>query len=225
VSEESLTHDLRFRIGDAFPSDESLARWLTACCMAANDLVYLNQQLFPRLQGDDAPAFENLYLSRLVASHLYEVAKFLIQAERRYGADLQPFLDRLPASARSDYEAVKAIGPGGQNPLAEPLERLRNHFFHYAELIPQAPQYEQLARALDAHASSTSAIRWGDHLIDFRADFADDIAAELSFPGDTGVHDFVAGFAEATPAYVRFTHAALAQYLVDQGLMSERSRS
>ena len=221
MSEEALTHDLRFRIGDAFPPRNPLSRWLTACCMAANDLVYLNQQLFPRLKGD-APAFENLYLGRLVASHLYEAAKFLIHAERRYGADVQPFLDRLPVSARSDYEAVKAIGPGGQNPLAEPLERLRNHFFHYAELIPQAPQYEQLAQALDAHASSMSAIRWGDHLIDFRADFADDIAAELSFAGDTGVSDFVADFAGAMPAYVRFTQAALTQYLVDQGLMRER---
>jgi hypothetical protein len=56
-------------------------------------------------------------------------------------------------------------------------------------------------------------------LIDFRADFADDVAAELSIAGDTGVGDFVAAFAGAMPAYVRFTQAALRQHLVDQGVL------
>jgi hypothetical protein len=82
--------------------------------MAANDLVDLNQQLFPRL-GGDAPAYENLYLGRLVASHLYEAAKFLVEAERRYGTELRPSLNRLPATERRSGAARR---PGGPSPPA-----------------------------------------------------------------------------------------------------------
>jgi hypothetical protein len=56
-------------------------------------------------------------------------------------------------------------------------------------------------------------------LIDFRADFADDVAAEMSFAGDSGVSDFVADFAGLMPAFVRFTQAAVKQHLDDQGVL------
>ena len=217
MADEPLTRSLTFRIGDAFPSSEALARWLTGCCMAMNDLVYLNQQLLPRLEGN-APAWENVYLARLVGSHLYEAAKFLIEAEKRYRGDLQTFIERLPEEVRRDYEDVKALGPGGQSALAKPLERLRNHFFHCAELIPQAPQYEELSGALDAHADKESTIRFGDRFGDFRADFADDVAAELTYQGDEGVGDFVGGLAQASITYVRFAYAALEQHLLDEGV-------
>ena len=84
---------------------------MTVCCMALNDLLYVNRELLPGLKGD-APPWENVYLARLAASHLYEASKFLALAERRYGVDLRPFLDRLSDDAKRDYEAVKAVGPG-----------------------------------------------------------------------------------------------------------------
>jgi len=103
--------------------------------MALNDLLCVNRELLPRLQGD-APPWENQYFARLAASHLYEASRFLARAERSYGEDLRPFLDGLSDDAKRDYEAVKAVGPGNHDAFAQRLDRLRNHFFHYAELVP-----------------------------------------------------------------------------------------
>lgn len=210
--EPPMTNALEFRIGDVFPSSDPVGRWLSVCCMALNDLLFVNRELLPRLQGD-APPWENQYLGRLAGSHLYEASKFLGQAERRYGEDLRPFLDRLPDDAKRNYEAAKAVGPGNHAPFAEQLARLRNHFFHYAQLIPQAPQYEELSRALEGHAELCSRIAYGDMLMQFRAEFADDIGAALAFEGDEGLSEFITALANSIVAFWRFVYAALVQYL------------
>lgn len=41
---------VRFKIGEAFPADDQLARWVTVCAIAMNDLLVVNQLLIPRLK-------------------------------------------------------------------------------------------------------------------------------------------------------------------------------
>jgi hypothetical protein len=212
MNDSPIKKAIEFRIGDVFPDSDPIGRWLTVCCMALNDLLFVNRELIPRLQGD-APSWENVYLARLAASHLYEAAKFVGRAESRYGDDLRPFLSRLPDDAKRDYEAVKAVGPGGETVFANQLDRLRNHFFHYAELIPQAPQYEELSRALAGHAELRSRIAYGETLVQFRAEFADEVGAALAFEGDEGLSEFIVALADTIPAFWRFVYAALVQYL------------
>lgn len=43
---------IRFKIGEAFPADDQLARWMTVCAMAMNDLLVVNQMLIPRLKEE-----------------------------------------------------------------------------------------------------------------------------------------------------------------------------
>lgn len=45
---------VRFKIGEAFPADERLARWVTVCAMALNDLLLVNRWLWPRLKEEVA---------------------------------------------------------------------------------------------------------------------------------------------------------------------------
>lgn len=206
---------IRFRIGDLFPSDDPVARWMVPCAMALNDLFYVHRHLYPLLEND-GPGSETMYLSRVAAGHLYEIAKFLAESESRI-PEVRAFTARLDDDARAAYEAVKGITPGGDEPFARQAARARNHVFHYAELLPFAIDHEKLKKAMDAHADTTSEIRDESPPIEgFRALFADEIATELSFPDEeVDLRDYVPALATAISHYLTFAKAALNQYVRD----------
>jgi hypothetical protein len=203
---------IRFRDGGFIPADEPLARWITIVAMALNDAVLVNGWLIPRLQGDDAPAHENVYLGRLAASHLYEVAKFLHQSERRF-QEVRDFLAELDEESCTVYERVKAAGPAGSDAFASQLEHARHVFFHYAELVPQAPDHEKLRLAMVEHAETTGEIYDPGTLADFRARFADDIAVELSFPDESvNLREFIGELSSRVSDFLDFARAAILAY-------------
>lgn len=125
------------------------------------------------------------------------------------------FIPRLPEKARASYETVKAVGPGGTDPFAEMTERLRNHFFHYAQLLPHAEDYEALEAAMEEHADSQGEIT-GGRLADFWVRFADDIAVALAFPEGTAVRGYVTELRDTVGAAWEFVAAAVDQYVQDQ---------
>ena len=43
---------VRFKIGEGFPAEDQLARWMSVCAMALNDLLLVNRWLMPRLQEE-----------------------------------------------------------------------------------------------------------------------------------------------------------------------------
>lgn len=92
--------------------------------------------------------------------------------------------------------------------FADKLERLRNHFFHYARLIGAAPEHEELLRALDTHADLDGEIRMGELFKDFRAHFADDVAAGLTMT-DEDAAPFVAELAAMSSAAMNFAYVAV----------------
>jgi hypothetical protein len=57
-----------FKIGDAFPADDTAARWLTSLTMALNDLLYTNRRLIEGLKGDAAPGPTALAFSGRIGS-------------------------------------------------------------------------------------------------------------------------------------------------------------
>lgn len=207
---------IRFRDGDFIPADEPLARWITIVAMALNDLVLVNGWLIPSLK-QDGPDHVNVYLGRLAASHLYEIAKFLHQSERRV-AEVREFVHNLPEDARTAYEQVKAAGPAGTDAFASQLEHARHHFFHYAHLLPHhVADYEELRRAMTEHADTISEMRDPGTLADFRARFADDIAVELSFPeGKVDVREFIPKLSGAVSDFLDFAKSALNAYIAQR---------
>ena len=211
-----LHSGISFKVGVMFSADNEMARWMTIVCMALNDLMLINGELIPRLEGDDSPDWENVYYGKLAASHLYEIGKFLRESEKRV-ADVSPFVKRLPEQTQSDYAKVSGLGPHGRSDFAKALHRLRNHFFHYAELVPHAAEHEQLSRALAGHADATGKILVGDRVGDFRAVFADDVAAELALPGDDedATREFMQELAESVTAFLRFGYEAIQLYIND----------
>ena len=157
-----------------------------------------------------------MYLSRLAAAHLFEIATFLNESDSRV-PEVRSFIAKLDDEPREAYEALKAIKPGGDEPFAGQLKHARNHVFHYAELLPSAVEYENLKKAMDAHADTISEIRDESPPIEgFRSLFADEIAAELSFPDDdVDFYEYVPALATAISHYLTFAKAALNQYIHD----------
>ena len=73
---ENLPFGVRFRVGDAFPADQPLARFVVVLLLALNDLLPRNERLTED-RDDELPPHERLYLARLVGSHLFELATFV----------------------------------------------------------------------------------------------------------------------------------------------------
>jgi hypothetical protein len=204
---------IRFKIGDAFPAESPLARWLAACAMALNDLILVNRWLLPKLEGQvPAEGYENVYLAKVAGSHLFEVATFLERSD--HIEEVRQFVDGLDAEAQEAYRALKEIGKGGSGEFARQLARARHHSFHYSELLPQVEDHEKLKRAMEGHAETIGEIRDEGKTIEFRAAFADEIAVELIAPGDTvDLREFVRQISEHIALYLKFAFAALPSYV------------
>src|SRR5688572_25001666 len=101
-----MAEHYRFRIGDAFPADAVVARWLTALTMGLNDLLYTNKRLIEQLEGD-APAYENVYGSRLAGAQVWEVLKLL--REGGTDPDVAAFIDTLSQDAKTELAESLAV--------------------------------------------------------------------------------------------------------------------
>ena len=109
---------IRFKIGEAFPADDPLARWVTVCAMAMNDALLVNRWLIPRLQ-EEVPSelHETVYLGRVAAAHLYEAASFLRKYRRqpkikKFIEDLEP---STKLSTRRYWRLVRAAKGNSQS--------------------------------------------------------------------------------------------------------------
>jgi hypothetical protein len=76
---DRLTHQWRFQIGEAFPADSPLARFVVAVAQAMNDSDLANS-LFVKAAKD----YERIYFFSLASSQLYEAAEMLYQAHREW---------------------------------------------------------------------------------------------------------------------------------------------
>jgi len=206
---ENLQFGVRFRVGDAFPADQPLARFVVVLLLALNDLLPRNERLTED-RDDELPPQERLYLARLVGSHLFELATFVDAAPRQF-PEIEKFLDGLPEEAQQQRRTLIAVAKGRRGDFAEKLERLRNHFMHYPRLIGAAPEREELSTALVEHANRPGEIRVGELFKDFRAHFADDIAAELTLT-DKDAEPFVQELAELSMAAMNFAYAVVGAY-------------
>ncbi len=151
---------IEFEIGEAFPSDKPLARWMTALAMSHNDVRHGNLRLIDT-GGDEAT---RLYYFRLVASHFYEIADDL-KRDREEWVEVRDFIARLPEASRRDLDRVVEVAAE----LDRRLGILRNSAFHYLELSRRdaAKGREKLQNALMEAAGLTGRATVGG---DFRRD-------------------------------------------------------
>jgi hypothetical protein len=214
---------IRFRIGEAFPAENPLARWMTVCAMAANDLILVNRWLLPKLKEEEpSEGYETVYLGRLAAAHLFEAATFLEKSDRRF-AVVRELAARLTEDAQAAYRRLLVIGEGGSGQFQRQLKHARNKFFHYQELLQaENEDYEHLKQAMTGHAydEKEQGIRRGKiedvppSLTGFRSFFADDVAVEMMMPGETDkeLPDFLGSVSEHIAAFMYFFKEVFNEY-------------
>lgn len=215
---------ISFKIGEGFPADDQLARWMTVCAMALNDLLLVNRWLIPRLQGEvAAEPHETFHLGRMAAAHLFEAATFLRKSDKRL-AVVRDFVAKLDEEeARAAYADLLEIGDGGQGKFAKQLKHARNMVFHYQALLTgQGEEHERLKQAMRGYAEDerkqgTKLGKVEDippPLTGFRSIFADDIATEMLLPEDTEheVSGFLGNVAEHSAKLMIFGKAAFNAY-------------
>jgi hypothetical protein len=212
-----LVPTIKFNIGEAFPADDEVARFVTVLAMMSNDtnramaeLVRLEDEKEPDL---DAGARKMMFF-RLQIALFYEAALF-ISNTRRHSTDVAHFLAKLPSDAQSDCEIVTGgIDPKSSHFVGQWLEDHRNVTFHYSKVHPHAAAHddEDAARALKQAAPLDGYVFVGDEraLGSVRFWFADEITRQW-LPDDTDIAPIVA-LRNATLALVRFTQRAFGAY-------------
>jgi hypothetical protein len=197
---------IEFQIGEAFPSDAPVARWLTALAMSHNDVRHGNLRL---LEADEDDAATRLYYLRLVAGHFYEIAGDL-KRDRDEWQEVRAFINGLSAQARRDLDHVIQ----GADQLDRRLGIVRNTAFHYLELNRRdaAKGREKLQQALTDASGLTGRATVGGDFKEIRFHFADEVLVQL-LGDDREMGALLEGLQSGVVALWRFVHAAFKRYL------------
>ena len=204
------TSEVRFRIGDVFPADDIVARFLTGLALSANDLIRVQSYVVREQDGA-----KQLFLLRQNACYVWGTALFVRDGRRL--ELVESFVASLSETARDHLDrATEGILSPGQSDFGRDLAFIRNHAFHYPELHPERLDRDALHSALTGVANEESSIS-GAVVEDFRFDFADAVAVRLlSRDGGFVVEelaDLVAEFPIRTEAFRMFMDEAVAAYL------------
>jgi hypothetical protein len=200
-----------FKIGDAFPADDPVARFLVVAAMMSNDLLRLVDWM---LAADDRDAALRLFCFRIQTALFFEASCFLREMRRRWPV-IKSFLDGLDADTRTDFERVAgATDPNSAMFLGSWVEKNRNLTFHYADMHPTRPAARDallsaLHRCHDVEGQIS--VSDGGQLRSVRFGFADDVAVQW-FPDadDPGV--LIEELRERVVALVGLAHRAIVSY-------------
>lgn len=203
---------LRFKMGEAFPADSVVARWIALLSVLLNDLILANERLVDALdRSGSRPSVEGIYFFRLACSHFREAAKFLDNGHQQ--PQVKAFIEGLTSDAQRDYDIVRSTFAPWQGSFVEATVRaIRDTFFHYPPL--DSIEFETALRELAG--GETEVLLGGTRTGDIRAVFADEVGVRLAF-GHLGeginLKEAIARLWKTITALLRFTRAALLTYL------------
>jgi hypothetical protein len=205
-----------FQIGDVFPANDAVARFVAVLGMIVNDchrsMQFMNDSLETPADGEGV----RMMLFRQQVAYLHEAAKFVADA-RHHNADVESFVASLDPAARGQLDTAMATA----SELDQWLEDHRNVTFHYPKVVQAAHEHddEELGTALAAAAVREGTITAEGPAGAIRFEFADDVALEL-LGGVAVVGPLVKKVAEARLALGEFSYACFRAYLgtVDSAL-------
>jgi hypothetical protein len=206
---------LRFKIGDAFPADDPVARFITVLAMMSNDWLRTTQYLLEIEDGSDDEGGRRLMFFRQQASLHHEAASFVVDARRRF-PEIAAFIDGLPEIARDECaQIVGGIDPKSPHYHGDWLADHRNVTFHYPELHPDKAAHgaEEIHEALAEAADIESTITAGDYFGSVRFGFADDVVVQWLPDVDTDAREVLSQLRDAVLALARFVQRAARAYL------------
>jgi hypothetical protein len=101
---------LRFAVGAALPPDQPLAQWIVNVARALNDLLLANERLRVGFE-EGTPAYEHFYDIRAIATHAWELDKFLRESERD-SDQVRDFIAAMPEEAVRHYRNADQVLQG-----------------------------------------------------------------------------------------------------------------
>lgn len=198
-----------FRIGQVFPAEHVVARFVTVLGMVVNDwhrsMNSMNDSLEAPADGEGV----RMMLFRQQVAYLHEAAKFVADA-RHHNVDVESFVASLDFEARGELDAAMATA----SELDTWLESHRNVTFHYPKVLQAAHEHddEELGTALAAAAGREGTITAEGPAGAVRFEFADVVALEL-LGGLDVVAPLVKKVGEARMALGEFAYACFKAYL------------
>ena len=212
-----------FKIGEAFPADDPVARFVTVVAMISNDWQRLVQRMVELDDADcvhEAAQAEQAALLienyRLQAALHYEAARLLQQAYERF-PEVRNFIDGLTPEAIAEFRLViGGVTKGSPNYHGDWFSDARNATFHYSKLNRR----ERVGKGLAAAAEEIGAISLGDSFASVRFGFADKVALKWlggSQP-EAEIEAKLVGLRESVMALTQFAQRALGVYLGTRGI-------
>jgi hypothetical protein len=204
ASHEDRMHEWRFRIGDAFPAESPLARFIVAVAQGMNDSLLANT-LFVKSEKP----YEHIYFFNLASSHLFEVAEMFRKAHGQW-EEVRDFISTLDRDRRAEFESIAALAAPEAGWPGNRLKELRNSFFHYLRLdlgaanAGKLPLVRGLTEAIDTESSVIIEALFADEIFvkTLSANYEDDEYKRL-----------VASLAQYQIALNNFAQVAVGRYL------------
>lgn len=204
-----------FKIGEGFPADDPVARFITVLAMISNDWLRSINDLLA-LEDSTAPdaGGRRVALFRQQAALYHEAASFIQTAKRRF-PQVEKFLDTLPEEAKGEFDqVVGGVDPASPHYHGDWLADHRNVTFHYPEMHPEKAKHgqEEITEALRSAADIESFIEAGDHFGSVRFGFADEVAVQW-LPDTPDRDAILEDLREAVLALSRFVQRATQSYI------------
>jgi len=204
--------EFAFKIGEAFPADDPVARFLVVLAMMSNDLLRLVDLMLAD-EGRD-PALR-LFCFRVQTALFFEASSFVRESHRRW-PEVKSFVSGLDAAVRTDFERV--VGATDRRSpvfLGEWVGESRNRTFHYPDSHPMRPAGQdalsialQRCQDVEGHIS----VGTGEEIRSVRFGFADQVAVQW-FPDVDEPGVLIGELRERVVALVGLAHRAIAAYL------------
>lgn len=215
---EDLVHEWRFRIGDAFPADDPVARFVVAVAVVLNDTI-LSNTLFVDA-AEEEHAYRRLYFFSLASSHLYEAAEIFLRAHREWD-EVRAFVEELEQERQEEFDRIKALAAPQAPWPGQRLKEIRNAFFHYLRLDRAAYDAGQLPLAnglqVAADLESSLVIEPGAVLSGIRARFGDQaVTSAMTHDLDDGeLERLIATCANLQGDLSRFAQAVVGRHIAE----------
>jgi hypothetical protein len=203
-----------FKIGDGFPAEDPVARFITVLAMMSNDWLRSMQDMLALEDGHpDAPG-RRVSLFRQQAALHYEAAEFIGDARRRFQA-VDAFITGLSGDAQQECSQVEGgIDPKSAHYHGDWLADHRNVTFHYPEMHPDKAEQgaEEIKEGLQEAAEIESSIESQDDFGSVRFRYADEVAVQW-LPSGPEQAAMIGSLRESVMALSRFAQRAAQAYM------------
>lgn len=220
---------IEFKVGDVFPGDDPVARWVAGLIIISNDLARAHRRLYEIHQLEDEEAKQHSpYWVMLGVSHLREAVKFLHPdtCALLETPQVEAFIGDLPHDAKALLdEIVGEIQPWNESWLFRFGKPLRDRLFHYAGEGPDGTDYtEEIGAALDAMKDFERGIEFEGRNIDWHWMLGEEIRINWIAQGGevakTDYAELVDDSVELAGRIVKFAGHAITAHLEERVKMN-----